>query len=97
MHLSMVKTSEKDAGSHRYVTVLFLGRLSLLISETLSLLLLLPGSLLEEGMSWGPSSAAAAADPLQGGVPRHRYRNRAASSMLFLRGAGSGRHGSPGR
>lgn len=43
-------------------------------------------------MSWGPSSAAVTAEPLQGGLPRHRYRNRAASSMLFLRGAGSGRH-----
>ncbi|GBF91057.1 delta tubulin [Raphidocelis subcapitata] len=46
------------------------------------------GSFLEEGMEWGPRSTAAAA-PHAPGPPAHRYRNRAASSALFLRGSGA--------
>jgi tubulin delta len=55
-----------------------------------------PGSFLEEGMEWGPRSAAlgtGTASPAKpaptAGPPAHRYRNRAASSLLLLRGQGA--------
>jgi len=55
------------------------------------------GSFLEEGMEWGPRSSALPTTtnstngaPSAHALPAHRYRNRAASSTLLLRGQGAG-------
>ena len=42
------------------------------------------GSFSEEGLEWGPASNAAGLS-----LAAHRYKNKAASSMLLLRGQGA--------